>query len=88
MKAVEAKLSAQDVLLKTNETKQRVDQSNEELRSLIRQIKDFLTRMSTPPINYICLLTCHLKVQSSCSIVISIKCFKYFLPLILEDCNL
>lgn len=51
MKADEAKLSAQNVLLKTNGTKQRVDQSNEELRSLIRQIRDFLTRMCTPPIN-------------------------------------
>ncbi|KAM6973643.1 laminin subunit beta-1a [Aplochiton taeniatus] len=43
-KADEAKLSAQSVLLKTNRTKQRVDQSNEELRSLIKQIKDFLTQ--------------------------------------------
>ncbi|XP_071199684.1 laminin subunit beta-1-like [Salvelinus alpinus] len=44
VKADEAKLSAQNVLLKTNGTKQRVDQSNEELRSLIRQIRDFLTQ--------------------------------------------
>lgn len=44
VKADEAKLSAQVVLLKTNETKQRVDKSNEELRSLIRQIRDFLTQ--------------------------------------------
>uniref|UniRef100_A0A665UJM1 Laminin, beta 1a n=1 Tax=Echeneis naucrates TaxID=173247 RepID=A0A665UJM1_ECHNA len=43
LKADEAKLSAQDVLMKTNTTKQRVDQSNEELRRLIRQIRDFLT---------------------------------------------
>lgn len=43
MKADEAKMSAQDVLQKTNQTKQRVDQSNEELRTLIKQIKDFLT---------------------------------------------
>lgn len=46
LKADEAKLSAQDVLMKTNRTKQRVDQSNEELRSLIKQIRDFLTRTS------------------------------------------
>lgn len=46
MKADEAKQSAHDVLMKTNRTKQRVDQSNEELRSLIRQIRDFLTRRS------------------------------------------
>lgn len=46
LKADEAKLSAQDVMMKTNRTKQRVDQSNEELRSLIKQIRDFLTRTS------------------------------------------
>lgn len=45
-KADEAKLNAYDVLMKTNRTKQRVDQSNEELRGLIKQIRDFLTRMS------------------------------------------
>ncbi|MEQ2246738.1 Laminin subunit beta-1, partial [Ilyodon furcidens] len=44
MQADEAKLSAQNVLMKTNRTKHKVDQSNEELRSLIRQIKDFLTQ--------------------------------------------
>uniref|UniRef100_A0AAY5L648 Laminin subunit beta-1 n=1 Tax=Esox lucius TaxID=8010 RepID=A0AAY5L648_ESOLU len=45
LKADEAKLNAQDVLIKTNETKQRVDRSNEELRSLIKQIRNFLTRV-------------------------------------------
>uniref|UniRef100_A0A3B4B3A7 Laminin subunit beta-1 n=1 Tax=Periophthalmus magnuspinnatus TaxID=409849 RepID=A0A3B4B3A7_9GOBI len=44
VKADEAKLSAQDVLLKTNRTKHRLDQSNEELRRLIKQIRDFLTQ--------------------------------------------
>ncbi|XP_008292614.1 laminin subunit beta-1a [Stegastes partitus] len=44
LQADEAKLSAQDVLMKTNRTKHKVDQSNEELRSLIRQIRDFLTQ--------------------------------------------
>lgn len=48
VQADEAKLSAQTVLMKTNRTKHKVDQSNEELRSLIRQIKDFLTRMFYP----------------------------------------
>ncbi|XP_030622838.1 laminin subunit beta-1a [Chanos chanos] len=43
VKADQAKQSAQEVLLKTNETKQRVDQSNEELRNLIKKIRDFLT---------------------------------------------
>ncbi|XP_033970026.1 laminin subunit beta-1-like [Trematomus bernacchii] len=46
VKADEAKLSAQDVLMKTNRTKQIVQQSNEELRGLIRQIRDFLTQDS------------------------------------------
>lgn len=46
MKADEARQSAQDVLIKTNRTKQRVDESNEELRTLIKQIRDFLTRGS------------------------------------------
>lgn len=46
VKADEAKQSAQDVLMKTNRTKQRVDQSNEELRGLIKQIRDFLTGWS------------------------------------------
>lgn len=32
--------------MKTNRTKQRVDESNEELRTLIKQIRDFLTRRS------------------------------------------
>lgn len=44
VKADEAKLNAQEVLAKTNETKKRVDGSNEELRQLIKQIRDFLTR--------------------------------------------
>lgn len=47
VKADEARQSAQDVLMKTNRTKLRVDQSNEELRTLIRQIRDFLTRGSS-----------------------------------------
>ncbi|XP_074521308.1 laminin subunit beta-1a [Halichoeres trimaculatus] len=44
LKADEAKLSAQDVLLKTNRTKVKLDRSNEELRGLIKQIRDFLTQ--------------------------------------------
>uniref|UniRef100_A0A8C2L3E7 Laminin subunit beta-1 n=1 Tax=Cyprinus carpio TaxID=7962 RepID=A0A8C2L3E7_CYPCA len=44
VKADEAKLNAQVVLAKTNETKKRVDGSNEELRQLIKQIRDFLTQ--------------------------------------------
>lgn len=44
LRADEAKLSAQDVLLKTNRTKVKLDQSNEELRGLIKQIRDFLTQ--------------------------------------------
>lgn len=46
VKADEARQSAKDVLMKTNRTKQRVDESNEDLRRLIGQIRDFLTRRS------------------------------------------
>ncbi|KAK1334991.1 hypothetical protein QTO34_004567 [Cnephaeus nilssonii] len=42
LRADEAKQNAQDVLLKTNATKEKVDQSNEDLRNLIKQIRDFL----------------------------------------------
>ncbi|XP_072530267.1 laminin subunit beta-1b isoform X3 [Salminus brasiliensis] len=42
-RADEAKLSAQDVLLKTNQSKARVEQTNQELRELIQEIRDFLT---------------------------------------------
>ncbi|XP_072566065.1 laminin subunit beta-1-like [Paramormyrops kingsleyae] len=44
VRADEAKANARDVLAKSNETKHRVDQSNEELRGLIKQIRDFLTQ--------------------------------------------
>lgn len=44
VKADEAKLNAQKVLLKTNATKEKVDKSNEDLRNLIKQIREFLTR--------------------------------------------
>lgn len=37
-------MNAQNVLLKTNATKEKVDKSNEDLRNLIKQIRNFLTR--------------------------------------------
>ncbi|KAM3832403.1 laminin subunit beta-1 [Vipera latastei] len=43
-RADEARQNAQDVLLKTNATKQQVDRSNEDLRKLIQQIRNFLTK--------------------------------------------
>ncbi|XP_076860810.1 laminin subunit beta-1b [Brachyhypopomus gauderio] len=43
-RADEAKLSAEDVLSKTNQSKSRVEQTNQELRQLIQEIRDFLTR--------------------------------------------
>lgn len=42
-RADEAKLSAQDVILRANQSKARVEQTNDELRDLIQQIRDFLT---------------------------------------------
>ncbi|XP_029009817.1 laminin subunit beta-1a [Betta splendens] len=44
LKADVAKLSAQNVMMKTNRTKEKVDQSNKDLRGLIRHIRDFLTQ--------------------------------------------
>uniref|UniRef100_A0A8I5ZVQ5 Laminin subunit beta 1 n=1 Tax=Rattus norvegicus TaxID=10116 RepID=A0A8I5ZVQ5_RAT len=46
VRADEAKQNAQDVLLKTNATREKVDRSNEDLRNLIKQIRDFLTEDS------------------------------------------
>uniref|UniRef100_A0A8B9N081 Laminin subunit beta-1 n=1 Tax=Accipiter nisus TaxID=211598 RepID=A0A8B9N081_9AVES len=45
-RADEAKQNAQAVLLKTNATKEQVDKSNEDLRNLIKQIRDFLMQDS------------------------------------------
>ncbi|XP_053321439.1 laminin subunit beta-1 [Spea bombifrons] len=42
LRAEEAKQSAQDVLNKANATKEKVDRSNEDLRNLIKQIREFL----------------------------------------------
>uniref|UniRef100_A0AAR2IYV5 Laminin, beta 1b n=1 Tax=Pygocentrus nattereri TaxID=42514 RepID=A0AAR2IYV5_PYGNA len=42
-RADEAKHSAHDVLLKANQSKARVEQTNQELRELIQEIRDFLT---------------------------------------------
>lgn len=46
VRADEAKQNAQDVLLKTNATREKVDRSNEDLRNLIKRIRDFLTEDS------------------------------------------
>lgn len=43
-RADEASLSAQDVMQKTNQSKARFQQTNQELRELIQEIRDFLTR--------------------------------------------
>lgn len=45
--AEESKVSAQDVLLKANQSKARVAQTNQELRELIQQIRDFLRSKHT-----------------------------------------
>uniref|UniRef100_A0A8I3WIT0 Laminin subunit beta-1 n=1 Tax=Callithrix jacchus TaxID=9483 RepID=A0A8I3WIT0_CALJA len=46
LRADEAKQSAEDILLKTNATKEKMDKSNEDLRNLIKQIRNFLTEDS------------------------------------------
>ncbi len=38
-----AKANAMEVLIKSNQSKERVEQSNEQLRSLIKEIRDLLT---------------------------------------------
>nr|XP_020633682.1 laminin subunit beta-1 [Pogona vitticeps] len=45
-RADEAKQNARDVLLKTNATKEQVDRSNQDLRNLIKQIREFLMKDS------------------------------------------
>lgn len=46
-RAAESKISAQDILSKANQSKARVEQTNQELRELIQQIRDFLTSKHT-----------------------------------------
>lgn len=42
-RANEAKANAMEVLVKSNRSKARVEQSNEQLRNLIKDIRDLLT---------------------------------------------
>ncbi|XP_070784749.1 laminin subunit beta-1b [Enoplosus armatus] len=42
-RANEAKVNAMEVLIKSNRSKERVEQSNEQLRNLIKEIRDLLT---------------------------------------------
>lgn len=42
VRANEAKANALEVLIKSNRSKERVEQSNEQLRSLIQDIRDLL----------------------------------------------
>lgn len=55
-KAEEAKDKAQAALEKANDTKNKVERSNDDLRDLIKQIRDFLTREFSPimPCIYMC----------------------------------
>lgn len=53
-KAQEAKDKAQAALMKASDTKDKVEQSNNDLRDLIKQIRAFLMRESlSPVINYV-----------------------------------
>lgn len=45
-RANEAKANAMEVLIKSNHSKERVEQSNEQLRDLITEIRDLLTSES------------------------------------------
>lgn len=42
IRANKAKANALEVLIKSNQSKERVEQSNEQLRNLIREIRDLL----------------------------------------------
>lgn len=42
VRANEAKANALEVLIKSNRSKERVEQSNEQLRNLIQEIRDLL----------------------------------------------
>lgn len=42
IRANEAKANAMEVLIKSNRSKERVEQSNEQLRNLIKEIRDLL----------------------------------------------
>ncbi len=46
-RASEAKVNAMEVLIKSNRSKERVEQSNEQLRNLIKEIRDLLTSECT-----------------------------------------
>ncbi|KAL0962688.1 hypothetical protein UPYG_G00343990 [Umbra pygmaea] len=43
LRADEAKMSAQEVLLKSNRSRERVEKSNDQLRSLIKEMRELLT---------------------------------------------
>lgn len=47
-RANEAKANAMDVLIKSNRSKERVEQSNEQLRGLIKDIRDLLSSECAP----------------------------------------
>ena len=43
VRANEAKANAMEALIKSNHSKERVEQSNEQFRNLIKEIRDLLT---------------------------------------------
>lgn len=47
IRANEAKTNAMEVLIKSNHSKERVEQSNEQFRNLIKEIRDLLTSECT-----------------------------------------
>lgn len=46
-RANDAKMNAMEMLVKSNQSKERVEQSNEQLRNLIKEIRDLLSSEST-----------------------------------------
>ena len=52
IRANEAKGNAMEVLIKSNRSKERVEQSNEQLRNLIKEIRDLLTSERPTQLHY------------------------------------
>lgn len=77
-RANEAKANAMEVLIKSNRSKERVEQSNEQLRDLIKEIRDLLTSETADKnINkikhYGASKLCDVKVTEGCSVTIQMK---------------
>lgn len=84
MRADQAKLTAQEVLLKSNQSRERVEQSNQQLRHLIKDIRDLLTsepnrELSSPPSRTHFLSLAPLSLSHSLHLVLSLSLARHLL---------